>query len=241
MRGTVMAMSAAALLVAAAGAWVVSAQAEKTAAAGGDIQQQLADARARVAQVERTVGRLEDERDIETLQRTYGYFTDKAMWKEAADLFADDGTLEIGGRGVFVGKAHILKYLTWLAPKGLTDGKLLNHLQLQPLVTIAPDGKTAKARSRWLAEIGDYHKSSLWGIGTYENEYVKQGGVWKISALHAYYRMYTPYAEGWAKAAGPNTHPEKALPPDRPPTVVYQTYPATFIPPYDYPNPVTGK
>ncbi len=235
MRRSVLPIGAAALLIAAAGAWVVAAQADKTG------EQQLADARARVAQVEQTVGRLEDERAIETLQRTYGYFVDKCMWKETADLFADDGTLEIGGRGVFVGKARILQYLTWLAPKGLTDGKLENHLQLQPVITVAPDGKSAKARWRWLSEVGDYRKSSLWGIGTYENEYVKRNGVWKIETLHAYFRMYTPYAEGWAKAAVPNTHPEKDLPPDRPPTVVYETYPATFIPPYDYPNPVTGR
>jgi len=39
----------------------------------------------------------------------------------------------------------------------------------------------------------------------------------------------------------PNTRPAKDLPPDRPPTVVYQAYPATYIPPDDYPNPVTGK
>ncbi len=39
----------------------------------------------------------------------------------------------------------------------------------------------------------------------------------------------------------PNTKPEKNLPPDRPPTVVYQTYPAVGMVPYHYPNPVTGK
>ncbi len=236
-----MAMSAAALLLAAAGAWVVSAQTDRAGEAAPGIEQELAAARARVARVERTVERLQDERDIETLQRTYGYFTDKAMWQEAADLFADDATLEIGGRGVFVGKPHILKYLRWLAPKRLTYGRLLNHLQLQPVITIAPDGRTAKARWRWLAEIGDYHRRSLWSIGTYENEYVRQDGVWKIESLHAYFRMTTPYAEGWAKAAVPNTHPERDLPPDRPPTVIYESYPAPFIPPYDYPNPVTGR
>jgi hypothetical protein len=53
--------------------------------------------------------------------------------------------------------------------------------------------------------------------------------------------MYTPYADGWGKVGMPNTKPEKKLPPDRPPTVVYQMYPAVGMVPYHYPNPVTGK
>jgi len=65
--------------------------------------------------------------------------------------------------------------------------------------------------------------------------------VWKIKTLHGYFRMYTEYADGWGKTAVPNTHPEKDLPPDLPPTVKYETYPSTFIPPYHYSNPVTGK
>ncbi|HUN73530.1 MAG TPA: nuclear transport factor 2 family protein [Steroidobacteraceae bacterium] len=223
------------LVAATVASWIAFAQTDRTDA------QRIADARAHLAQVDRVVGRLEDERAIENLQRSYGYFVDKAMWRETADLFADDATLEIGGRGVFVGKPRILQYLTWLAPKGLVHGLLLNHIQLQPIVTVAADGNTAQGRWRFLAEVGEYGKSSRWGMGTYENEYVKQNGIWKIKALHGYFRMYTDYALGWAKSAVPNTHPEKDLPPDRPPTVKYETYPATYIPPYHYKNPVTGR
>ena len=235
MRKKLAALSALALALAVAGAWVVRAQSQQSD------DPRLAAARARLDALDASVGRLEDEREIENLQRTYGYFVDKAMWRETADLFADDATLEIGGRGVFVGKARILQYLDWLAPKGLAHGLLFNHIQLQPIVTVAPDGRTARGRWRFLAEVGVYKNRALWGIGTYENAYVKEGGVWKIQTLHGYFRMYTPYAAGWAKAASANTHPEKDLPPDRPPTVRYAIYPATFIPPYDYPNPVTGE
>ena len=205
-----------------------------------DVSQAPAGVRPALARLANTVARLEDANAIENLQRAYGFYVDKAMWKETADLFADDATLEIGGRGVFVGKARILQYVTWLAPEGLTYGKVQNHLQLQPIVTVAPDGKTAKGRWRFLAEVGTWQKSQLWGSGVYENEYVKENGVWKIKTLHAYFRMYTPYADGWAKTANPNTRPEQALPPDRPPTVVYDSYPATFVAPFHYKNPVTG-
>jgi hypothetical protein len=211
-------------------------------AVAADITSQLPPAlRSAGARISQKLLRLEDENAIERLQRAYGFYVDKAQWKEAADLFADDGTLEIGGRGVFVGKARVLEYLTWLAPKGLERGKLFNHIQLQPIVTVGDDGRTAKGRWHFIAEVGEDQKSAMWGIGNYENQYVKQNGVWKIKALYSVFRMYTPYAEGWAKSANPNTRPEKDLPPDRPPTVVYDIYPATYITPVHYPHPVTGK
>jgi hypothetical protein len=231
-----LAMSGAALALLASGAlWIASAQTSPTA------EQALAQAREAAAGVAAKVQRLEDEDAIENLQRTYGHLVDKAMWKETSDLFTEDGTLEIGGRGVFIGKPRILEYLTWLVPEGLTRGRLFDHMQLQPIVTVAPDGNTAQARLRFFGQVGEHQKTGVWGMGTYENEYVKQDGIWKIKKLHAFFRMYTPYEDGWAKTAIPITKPEKDLPPDRPQSVVHEQYPGTYIPPYHYKNPVTGK
>src|SRR5688500_12405267 len=55
--------------------------------------------------------RLQDANEVEIVQRTYGYFVDKGMWTEISELFAADGTYEIGGRGVFIGPARVLEYL----------------------------------------------------------------------------------------------------------------------------------
>ncbi len=194
----------------------------------------------RIASVLRRLERLEDEQAIETLQRSYGYFVDKALWSEAADLFADGGTLEIGGRGVFAGRGRVLEYLKWLAPHGLTRGKLFDHMQLQPIVTLGEDGRTARGRWRFFAQVGEHERSGVWGLGTYENEYVKERGVWRIAALHSFFRMYTPYADGWGKTALPSTRPERSLPPDRPPTVSYEQYPSPYIPACHYAHPVKG-
>ena len=191
--------------------------------------------------VRNKVQKLEDESAIENLQRIYGFYIDKQLWKETADLFADDGTIEIGAQGVFIGKSRVLEYLSKISPDGLTRGKLFNHIQLQPIIDVAPDGNTARGRWRYLAELGDYKKSAAWGGGTYENEYVKEGAVWKIKTLHSYSRFSTPYADGWGKSALPSPRSEKSLLPDRPPTVPYEPYPGTFVASFHYKNPVTGE
>jgi hypothetical protein len=181
--------------------------------------------------------RLKDANEIENLQRTYGYFVDKGMWTEVSQLFADDGTYEIGGRGVFVGPKHILRYLqVGLAPERPVEGRLINHMQFEPITTVDPDGRTAKERMKAFVVSG-----AGWGDVIYENTYVKQDGVWKINTVHAPFVMYTS-GKGWAQFALENTWPAKfPPPPDRPPTVVYLTFPSFHVVPFHYPNPVTGK
>jgi hypothetical protein len=202
---------------------------------------------AELASLAKEIDLLNDEIEVQNLQRSYGYYVDKCMWDEVSDLFADNATLEIGGRGVFVGKAHVKEYMHFLGKQGPQRGALFDHSQWQPVVHVADDGNTAKARLRAFVMGGALGNGTstpgfaVWGEVTYENEYVKEKGVWKIAKLYAYFNMYTPYAAGWGKVGMPNTHPEAKLPPDRPPTVVYQMYPAVGMVPYHYENPVTGK
>jgi hypothetical protein len=197
-----------------------------------DLGQHLASLRA-------SVQRAEDERDVEILQRSYGYYVDKNRWDQVTDLFVEDGTLEIGGRGVFVGKKRIRQYLEWLGKP--VDGRLYDHTQLQPVVNVSADGKTAKGRWRALIFTGDLTGSVL-GDAIYENEYRKEGGKWKIATLRAYFIMYTTLDRGgWDKFAMPNTRPEKELPPDQPPRLVYDMYPGELTAPNHFANPVAGK
>jgi hypothetical protein len=194
----------------------------------------------RAATLEREIQVLEDENAIENLQRIYGFYTDKQMWAQAADLFAANGTIEIGGRGVYVGKQRILAYLRAQGPEFPQPNRLYDQMQLQPVVHVAPDGRTAKARWRMFAQEAVHGEYANWGTGIYENEYVKEDGLWKIQSQHLYTTIYTPYEEGWGKTALPDLTPLVALPPDRPPSVAYAVYPAVFVPPFHYENPVTG-
>lgn len=194
-------------------------------------------AQQRIEALGRRIGRLRDANEVEALQHTYGFFVDKAMWSEIADLFAKDGTYEIGGRGVFVGPARVLQYLrVGMGTEHPVEGRLINHMQLEAVTTIDPEGRTAHMRMKAFVM-----SNGGWGDVIYENEYVKENAVWKIAHVHAPFVMYTSH-EGWAHSATPNTRPDSfPPPPDRLPTVVYLTYPSPYIVPFHYPNPVTGR
>jgi hypothetical protein len=193
-------------------------------------------AAAKLDALDARITRLEDMNQVERVQRTYGYFVDKSQWLPLSELFTEDATLEIGGKGLFLGRDRVLEYMqTAFGKDGAKAGLLANHMQFQPLVDISADGKTAWIRSR------AYVMSAGWGLPLYENG-MKKGddGKWRISRLTGPFTMYTNW-DGWGKYALNNTWPDKFdPPPDLPPSVVYLTYPAYYIIPFHYPNPVTG-
>ena len=202
---------------------------------------------AQIAALATQVDRLESVRAIKKLQRAFGYYMDRGLWDEAADLFAAGGTVEIGNDGVYVGRARIHDYLQRLGggQPGLAYGQLNEWLQLQPVVTLAPGGDAATARWRDLGMLGHFKQDAAWRDGIYENSYVREGGVWKIRALHLFINFTAPFERGWARLKpgeqdGPS-QAAQAMPPDRPPTARTAAFPAAQLPPFSYPNPVTGK
>jgi len=210
----------------------------------GGAPERLAALEAELVTLEHDVGLLEDTKAIKRLQRAYGYYVDKKLSREIGALFADapDTTAELGGSGVYVGRARIAEfYDRIIGGEGLKPGQLFNHMILQGVVHVAPDGRTAKGRWRALIEIGQHGESAVWAEGPYENDYVKEGGVWKFSKVHWYMTVSAPYSPGWHKAPQPMEPPLADFPPDRPPTVVYASYPGVYQPPYHYANPVSGR
>jgi hypothetical protein len=194
---------------------------------------------AQVATLQQKATRADDYIAIANLQAAYGYYVDKSRWDDAAALFSQDATLEIAGRGQFVGQARISEYLHQLGP--LEYGRLFNHMQLQPVINIADDGRTAQGRWRSLMQVGHLGKEARWGEATYENAYVKDGDVWKISKLHSFITFYVEFDKGWNKGAVALPKHLEGLEPDKETTVKYGAFPEVFVPPYHYRNPVTGK
>jgi hypothetical protein len=197
---------------------------------------------ARVAQLAQRLQRMIDETDVQNLQHSYGYYMDRKLWDDVADLFAEDGTLEVGRRGVYAGKAHIRRALEvfYGAPK-LRTGEMFDHINLATVVTVAADGRTASARTMQLSMLGLNGEYAQWEDGTLENEFVKQDGVWKMKAVHYYPRMSTDYDKGWAADVRPSPGVSAEFPPDQAPTQMVESYPKLQYVAFHYANPVTGR
>ena len=190
---------------------------------------------ARIEQLERRAQAAEDYRDLVNLQGAYGYFVDKGLWDKAAELFARAGTLEIAGRGVYVGRERVREYLRHLPEYGY--GTIYNHMQLQPVLHIDSAAGIAKGRWRTLMMVGRLGKEGRWGEATYENTYVREDGKWRIASLHGIINFYAEYDEGWHKGGVALLRSTEGLQPDRPPSLEYEAYPEPVIAPFHYERP----
>lgn len=196
---------------------------------------------AELADLEHEIGLLEDSKAIKRLQRAYGYYVDKKLTDEVAALFAENATVELGGSGVYVGRERIAAFYDLIMDGPIEDGELYNHMILQGVVDVADDGLTAMGRWRALILTGTHGESAEWAEGPYENEYIKEDGVWRFSKVHWYQTLAAPYDPGWHIAPLPLSGPSEELPPDRPPTEVYESLPGAYLTPFHYDNPVSGR
>jgi hypothetical protein len=210
----------------------------------------------RVTDLSGRAQRLADEIDVTNLQHAYGYYVDRKMWDDVADLFvASDGTMEIGLQGVYVGRTSIRRGLNAVGTippspgnassrkggAGLADGEVNDRIHLQTIVTVSADGRRANARGTELAMTGTAGGRPFWSQSIYENEFVKQNGKWTVQRMRVYPRFIVDAELGWAKAAQPAPGPSREFPPDRPPTQTYDIYPAFHVAPLHFRHPVTGR
>ena len=196
----------------------------------------------RVSGLARRAALLHDQGDVTNLQDAYGYAIDRKLWDQAASLFSVDGTLELGQEGVYVGRASIRRGLNRQGPQGLRDGERNDHVYLQTLVSVAADGRTAKARGvELIFSAAPGGANGELSEGTFENSFVKQDGGWRIQSVRFYPRMIVDAATGWARSAKPAPGPSTEFPPDRRPTASYAIYPKFAVAPFHFNNPVTGR
>ncbi len=191
-----------------------------------------------LGEIERRVTRLNDESQIQNLQNAYGYYVDRRLWDDVADLFAADGVMEAAGDKA-KGPRAIRAMLEGTAPAGLRTGELNDHLQFDLVVTIAPDGQSAIARGLELGMVGKANVAGAWTVATFENDYVKRGGKWMLAHMRLYPRAQTDFLQSWAKSALASAPLAKAGEPVPAAQAALQ-YPGAAFPALRFVNPVSG-
>lgn len=219
---------------------------------------EIAEMKKRLDTLEHELGVQQDIHAVRRLQYTYGYFIDKSQYNEVVDLFSDAGEVWFLG-GIYKGKAGIRRLYIERFQTQFTDGHngprygwLLDHPQLQMIVDVEPDRKTAKVRGRSMMQAGLHETAkgeqrAWWEGGIYENEYVREDGIWKIKALRYFPFWHGSFEEGWAKTKidfipmASICYPQDPLGPDALIDPMPRLWPATDTVPFHFPHPVTGK
>jgi hypothetical protein len=156
----------------------------------------------------RDLDRTESVRAVKTLQRAYAQYAQNGLWNQVGALFAANGSFVFDGQvkpaETAKGPAAVAAFLRARYGGGHEGPKAdgLSTMMIEaPVVNLAPDGNSAKAR--WEAMIFHGHGSEarIEG-GVFENDYVRQGGVWKIFTVHYYPQYDGPYEKGWTNWGG---------------------------------------
>lgn len=222
-----------------------------------ELKSLVASAQRQNAQLNARLTALEDVELIRKLQHCYGYYFERGMNAEVADLFADspDARICFRGFGGFRG-ANVRASWTKHLP-GLDPAKYLHLLSMDNgIINVAPDGATAKAR--WYghgmvaipAGVSSGNTINHFGFAAvYENEYVKQEGIWRILTLDVamLYRLPKPgfvdpklfevvYLDPDDDARRPDFRAMFDFVDD-----VQTCYPSAYMLPFHFPHPVTGR
>lgn len=222
---------------------------------------EIDDLRALTQSLAARVDRLEDVNSIRKLHYAYGYYIDFCQYRDVVQLFAKDGEV-VFLSGIYRGHEGIARlYVTWFQDyftkgrDGPEDGFLLDHFQMQDIITVAEDGQSAKGRFRALLA-GGMHDSrehrpeglpqQFYEAGIYENDYVREDGVWKIKRLDYMVQWQAEYDKGWAHTVAHlqpqvKTFPDNPLGPDELLPEQRQTWPHRAPVPMHYAHPVLGR
>jgi hypothetical protein len=156
-------------------------------------------AAAGVHRLAQDVERAEAVRAVKRVQETYAQYSQFGLWTEMAALFADSAELSYG-KDTARGRQAIENYfLTTFGEgsHGLKPGGLHTQMVLRPLINVSTDGRSAKGRWWEFSMTGQFGVKAEWAAGIFENEYVRERGLWKISRMRYNPMFAGPYATGW--------------------------------------------
>ena len=146
--------------------------------------------------IEARIQRLEDIEEIRRLKIEYARVVDRyGKPDEFAALFAEDGVMDIGPLGGLIKGRAAIRNIGQVVGKTLT---FFLHYMMGETIDILPSGTYAKGHW-YLWEPATYNGQAVWIAITYDDEYKKIDGQWRIAFSRLNLHFMTPYDQGWVK------------------------------------------
>ena len=178
-----------------------------------------------IRKLEARMQKTEDIEAIKKLQDSYGYYLEHWQEEDLIALFShnENVAVEINDFGLFKG---------WEGIKSCYHFE--DHYPNYPGL-----------KGRWYgyflgAQRREGELRALIGCGIWENDFIKEDGIWRILKIFWNDIISSPLDEGWVKTPDMLNPKHKDAPPAGPNTT-FLHYPSGYIFPYHYKNPVTGK
>ncbi|MCP5144916.1 MAG: alpha/beta fold hydrolase [Gammaproteobacteria bacterium] len=227
------------------------------------------DTQSRIAEIERKLRVARAYDGVENISGAFGDWLDDFQWDKFSELFALDGRRRKYMLGFYTGPARIYAAETLMYGSGPRSPRtsVAVHHRLQRVIDVAPDGMSAKFRTR-LLNIGMSQRPGSFMAGMYPNDAARlEDGVWRFmnTSIDEPYWTSHGYEDGWARVPVPEPQSGEApalspfftrvldqLPPDVPlsamPLRQYGFVPGALISWPDikpmwfhYRNPVSGR
>jgi hypothetical protein len=144
---------------------------------------------------------LEDIEAIKQLKAKYCYYADAMIAGDTSkqddflNLYTEDAKVDYPPVGPTKTRDELVSYFTETLPSLVCFSA---HMVHNPIIEVNGD----KATGVWHVDspcTSPIQDKALWINAIYEEEYVKEGGQWKISFIKANMNFITPFDEGWVK------------------------------------------
>jgi len=155
----------------------------------------------------------------EHVSSSYGFFIDDSQWTRMSQIFGKGGTKQIPFAGYYTGFERISRgmFLEYgdTVPLTATKATVAFHWRIQPVIIVAPDGRSARVRTYLFhPNTSKRPGGTLFGAMYPDDHLILEDGIWRLWNLsldEPYFEM-PDWKGGWAAAKDRAPAPPRAAP-----------------------------
>jgi hypothetical protein len=203
-----------AAIEAPAGMRLVAKQPLTAAVAAPAAKKSMADTATRLQEAQRKLMMATAYDGAEHVSTAYGFYADDSQWDWLSEIFGKQGTKQIPFAGYYTSFPRISKalFLEYGDPVSLDAKKasIAFHWRIQPVIIVAPDGRSARLRTYLFhPNTSKTASSTLFGAMYPDDHLILEDGIWRLWNLsldEPYFDM-PDWKRGWS---GVNDEPAVA-------------------------------